>query len=267
MSRRVASWTLVVLAALLALSGALASWASSMADSERFADLATEALQQEDVSHLLAERLVDRFASDTALGTSGRPFAVGVTEDIISSDEFAGVFNTSVRTAHEQLVSDRDDSVTVALAGAAPVLDPALDPDDTSDPPSEAESVVALVDDPVLVRISNVLSVMDTVALLCAVGWLGLSAVVLVIASDRRRALRRLGSGLLVTGVVLITAVVMLAPSSGGANPPTRTPRRQPWSRSSQARCCCSPRCSRSSARSSQCALSAPLRQSASSPR
>ena len=208
-----------MLAALLALSGALASWASSLADSERFADLATEALVQEDVSQLVAERLVDRFASDTAIGTSGRPFAVGVTEDIISSDEFAGVFNAAVRTAHEQLVSDRDDSVTVALAGAAPLLDPALDPDDTSDPPSDAEAVVAVVDDPDLVRISHVLSVMDTVALLCAVGWLVLSAVVLVIASDRRRALRRLGSGLLVTGVVLITGVVTARALVGRGEP------------------------------------------------
>ena len=129
---RVASWALVVLATLSATGAAVAFWASTLADAETFSQLATESLGQEDVSQLLAERLVDRFASDTILGTSAKPIAVGLTRGLLTSDEFAGVFQASVRTAHEQLVSDRDDSVTVALAGAAPLLDPAVDPDDTS---------------------------------------------------------------------------------------------------------------------------------------
>jgi hypothetical protein len=197
-----------VLATLLALVAAVAAWASSLDDSERFAERATEALQEEEVSALVAGRLVDRFAGDTVIGTSGRPAAVSLTEGVLQSEEFGAVFQAAVRTAHEQLVSDRDDSVTVALAGAAPLLDPAIDPDDTSAPPSEASSAVAVVDNPTLVRVAHVLSLMDTVALLCAAGWLLASAAALVIASDRRRVLRRLGSGLLVAGAVLIGAVL-----------------------------------------------------------
>jgi len=124
-ARRVGSWAMVVLSTLLALGAAVAWWASGLADAETFAAQATETLAQDDVNQLVAERLVDRFASDTVLGTSGRPAAVAVTRSVISSDEFAGVFESAVRTAHEQLVSDRDDSVTVAVAGAAPLLDPA----------------------------------------------------------------------------------------------------------------------------------------------
>ena len=204
---RVASWALVVLATLSATGAAVAFWASTLADAETFSQLATESLGQEDVSQLLAERLVDRFASDTTLGTSGKPIAVGLTRGLLTSDEFAAVFQASVRTAHEQLVSDRDDSVTVALAGAAPLLDPAVDPGDTSGQ-AGGSAVVTVVDDPTLVRVAHLLSVMNNVAWLCAVGWLLFSAIGLIIASDRHQMLRRLGSGLLVAGIVLVAAVV-----------------------------------------------------------
>ena len=125
-ARRVGSWAMVVLSTLLALGAAVAWWASGLADADTFAAQATETLAQDDVNQLVAERLVDRFASDTVLGTSGRPAAVALTQSVISSDAFAGLFQSAVRTAHEQLVSDRDDSVTVAVAGAAPLLEPAV---------------------------------------------------------------------------------------------------------------------------------------------
>ena len=99
-ARRVGSWTMVVLSTLLALGAALAWWASGLADAETFAAQATETLAQDDVNQLVAERLVDRFASDTVLGTSGRPAAVALTQSLISSDAFAGLFQSAVRTAH-----------------------------------------------------------------------------------------------------------------------------------------------------------------------
>ncbi len=215
---RVASWALVVLATLSATGAAVAFWASTLADAETFSQLATESLGQEEVSQLLAERLVDRFASDTVLGTSAKPVAVGLTRGLLTSDEFAGVFQASVRTAHEQLVSDRDDSVTVALAGAAPLLDPAVDPDDTSGD-TGGSAVVTVVDDPTLVRVAHLLSVMDTVAWCCGAGWLLFSAAGLLIASDRRRMLRRLGSGLLVAGIGLVAVLVGVRAGIGHGEP------------------------------------------------
>jgi hypothetical protein len=198
---------MVVFATLLALGGAVAWWASSMADPDTFATTATAALAEDDVNELLAERLVDRFASDTLLGTSAKPVAVELTRGVLQSDAFAGVFHASVRTAHEQLVSDRDDSVVVALAGAAPLLAPVVDPDDGSEP-AASSAVVAVVDAPVLVQVSHVLSVMDTVAWLCAGGWLLVSTLALAAATDRRRVLRRLGAGLVVAGALLAMGLV-----------------------------------------------------------
>ena len=217
-ARRVGSWAMVVLSTLLALGAAVAWWASGLADAETFAAQATETLAQDDVNQLVAERLVDRFASDTVLGTSGRPAAVALTRSVISSDEFAGVFESAVRTAHEQLVSDRDDSVTVAVAGAAPLLDPAAG-DSESPEPSDDAGVVAVVDDPVLVRVAHLLSVMDTVAWICVAGWLLASAVAIVLAGDRRRTLRRLGSGLLVDGIVLAIGVLVARAVAGHGEP------------------------------------------------
>jgi hypothetical protein len=209
---------MVVLATLLASGAAVAWWASGLADAETFAAQATETLAQDDVNELVAERLVDRFASDTFLGTSARPAAVALTQGVISSDAFAGLFQSAVRTAHEQLVSDRDDSVTVAVAGAAPLLEPAVGDGEGADPSDEAD-VVAVVDDPALVQFAHALSVMDTVAWTCAGGWLLASVVAVVLAGDRRRTLRRLGSGLLVAGIVLAAAVLVLRFAVGLGEP------------------------------------------------
>ena len=213
---RVASWALVVLATLSATGAAVAWWASRLADAETFSQLATETLGQDDVNELLAERLVDRFASDTILGTSGRPIAVGLTRGVLSSDEFAGVFQSAVRTAHEQLVSDRDDSVTVAVAGAAPLLEPAVGEDET--PELRWVGVIAVVDDPVLVQVAQ-----------CCPSWTpwpgpaplpGCSRPSgLVLAGDRRRMLRRLGSGLLVAGILLVIGVVVVRAAAGHGEP------------------------------------------------
>jgi hypothetical protein len=216
---RVGSWAMVVLASLFALSASVAWWASGMADADTFAAQATQTLAQDDVNQLVAERLVDRFANDTVLGTSGRPAAVALTRSVISSEEFAGVFESAVRTAHEQLVSDRDDSVTVAVAGVAPLLEPTVGDSEGSRPSHEAAGVVAVVDDPVLVRLAHVLSLMDTVAWICAAAWLLASVVAILLAGDRRRTLRRLGSGLLVTGIVLAVGVLVGRAAVGHGEP------------------------------------------------
>ncbi len=210
---------MVVLATLLALGASLAWWASStLADADTFATTATAALAEDDVNELLAERLVDRFASDTVLGTSGKPVAVELTRGVVRSDAFAGVFHAAVRTTHEQLVSDRDDSVAVALAGAAPLVDPAVEPTDPADEPVSS-AVVAVVNSPVLVRIAHVLSFMDLVAWLCAGGWLLVSGVALVGAGDRRRMLRRLAGGLVVVGVVVVAGVLTVRAVVGYGDP------------------------------------------------
>jgi hypothetical protein len=209
---------MVVLATLLASGTAVAFWASGLADAETFAAQATETLAQPEVNELVAERLVDRFASDTVLGTSARPAAVSLTQGVITSDAFAGLFQSAVRTAHEQLVSDRDDSVTVAVAGAAPLIEPAVGETDNAATSDEA-GVIAVVDDPALVRFAHVLSVMDTLALTCAAAWLLVSVVAVVLAGDRRRTLRRLGSGLLVAGLVLAAGILVVRAAVGLGEP------------------------------------------------
>jgi len=149
--RMLAGWLLVVLASLSAGVGLVASWAdSSLASSSGFADRATAALAEDEVNDLLANRLVDRFAADTRLATSARPVAVGLVDAVLESDQFAGVFRSAARTAHEQLVANREDSVTVALADAAPLVLPALAPDqaDTISSSSDAPRMAARLSRP-----------------------------------------------------------------------------------------------------------------------
>ena len=209
--RTVAGWLLVVLASVSAGLGLVASWAdSSLASSSGFADRATAALAEDEVNDLLANRLVDRFAADTRLATSARPVAVGLADAVLESDQFAGVFRAAVRTAHEQLVADRDDSVTLALADAAPLVLPALVPDQADTISSSSDAVVAVVDNPVLVTAAHLLPVAGTIAWVCLVLWLVCSAAAVAMLGPPRRGLRRLGIGLMLTGACLGVGLVLL---------------------------------------------------------
>jgi hypothetical protein len=209
--RTAAGWLLVVLASVSAGIGLVASWAdSSLASSSGFADRATAALADDEVNDLLANRLVDRFAADTRLATSARPVAVGLADAVLESDQFAGVFRAAVRTAHEQLVADRDDSVTLALADAAPLVLPALVPDQADTISSSSDAVVAVVDDPVLVTAARLLPVAGTLAWVCLALWLICSAAAVALLGPPRRGLRRLGIGLMLTGALLGVGLVLL---------------------------------------------------------
>ena len=209
--RTAAGWLLVVLASVSAGAGLVASWAdSSLATSSGFADRATAALAEDDVNDLLANRLVDRFAADTRLATSARPVAVGLVDAVLESDQFAGVFRAAVRTAHEQLVAGREESVTVALADAAPLVLPALVPDQADTISSSSDAVVAVVDSPVLVTAAHLLPVADTIAWVCLGLWLVCSAGAVALLGPPRRGLRRLGIGLMLTGAVLGVGLVLL---------------------------------------------------------
>jgi hypothetical protein len=214
--RTAAGWLLVVMASVSAGAGLVAAWAdSSLASSSGFADRATAALAEDEVNDLLANRLVDRFAADTRLATSARPVAVGLADAVLESDQFAGVFRAAVRTAHEQLVADRDSSVTLALADAAPLVLPALAPDQADTITSSSDAVVAVVDNPVLVAAAHLLPVARTIAWLCLALWLGCSAGAVFLLGPPRRGLRRLGTGLMVTGAVLGAGLVLLRLAAG----------------------------------------------------
>ena len=115
-------------------------------------------------------------------------------------------------------MSDRDDSVTVAVAGAAPLLEPAVGATEDNGASDDA-GVIAVVDDPVLVQLAHVLSVMDTVAWTCAAAWLLASVLAVALAADRRRTLRRLGSGLLVGGILLAIGVLVVRAVAGHGEP------------------------------------------------
>ncbi|HTE73778.1 MAG TPA: hypothetical protein VK640_11345 [Actinomycetes bacterium] len=214
--RTVAGWLLVVFASVSAGVGLLASWAdSSLASSSGFADRATAALADDEVNDLLANRLVDRFAADTRLATSARPVAVGLADAVLESDQFAGVFHAAVRTAHEQLVADRDDSVVLALADAAPLLLPSLAPEQADTITSSSDAVVAIVDNPVIVAAAHLLPVARTIAWVCLGLWLACSAGAVALLGPPRRGLRRLGTGLMVTGAVLGVGLVLLRLEAG----------------------------------------------------
>jgi len=110
--------------------------------------------------------------------------------------------------------------MTVAVVDAAPLLERVVG-GDTGSP--HADAVLAVVNNPVLVEAAHLLSVMDTLTWIFASGWLLTAALAVVLAGDRRRALRRLGTGLLVGGIVVgLTVLVARSVAGQGELPDVR---------------------------------------------
>ena len=199
---------------LLALD-AVAWWsAATLADADGFAQVATSALQDDDVRDALAQKLVNESAGSSVASTAVRPVFVSAVSAGLGSSAFAGVFHATVAAAHRALVSERDRSVVVSLAGAAPLLESsaaAAPTEEPGRPPSQALSyLVDVADAPVVLAAARFAGAARPVA------WslLGLAAACLVAAlrlgGDVRRVLRHAGIGL-VAAAAALAAVVAVA--------------------------------------------------------
>jgi hypothetical protein len=179
-------------------------------DSDQFANRATDALRDDSVRSLAAERITDdvvlRNAQDLL---AARPIIETVAGEIVGSRAFTGLFRSAVRDVH-RAVLDRDrDTVTLTVADVGTVLSAAL----TRLDPATARQVeaagarVTLVKRDVghlsadLARIAD--DVRELAALLLVAAVL-LVAAALLASADKRRTIVHLGVGFAVAGVLLV---------------------------------------------------------------
>src|SRR3954451_19767811 len=121
---RVASRIFVVLAAASLLLAVIAGDARrAVFDSDQFANRATAALQDENVRHVVSQRVTDdvvlRHQTDLI---AARPIIESVTSTVAGSGAFATLFRAGVRDVHRAVFRRDQDTVTLTLNDVGSVV-------------------------------------------------------------------------------------------------------------------------------------------------
>ena len=183
------------------------SW-RTFADSQGFADVTTDMLQEPAVREIVAEQIINGIEQQEAVArvaATARPALEVVVEELVASDRFQGVFHTGVRELHRAIVEGRRSRLLVNVDDATPLVRQSLEL-------TNPELAEAIPDDAldVLVGISQSTPLDTTMRVSSLAGWLiapfgalavGCFVVAVRSAVDRRRALEVTGLGLVATGV------------------------------------------------------------------
>jgi hypothetical protein len=204
--------TLVVLASVALVLALVAGYARrAVVDSDQFANRATEALNDDNVKALVADRITDDVVLKNQQDLiAARPIIQSVASGIVGSRAFTSLFRSAVRDVHRALFARDEHTFTLTVADVGTVLAAALQQVRPS-LASEVESVgsVAIVKRDVGDVSARVVNVADTVrllALLLGVLSVALVAAAIAISPRRRHTVVELGIATATAGVVVVVA-------------------------------------------------------------
>ncbi len=199
----------VLLGLLFANLAMISLWSwRTFADSQGFADVATDMLEEPAVREVVADQIITSVEQQEAVArvaATARPALEVVVAELVASDRFQGVFHTGVRELHRAIVEGQRSRLLVDVHNATPLVRQSLELTN----PALAE---ALSDDALelLVGISQSTPLDTTMRVSSLAGWLiaplaalsiGCFVVAVRSAGDRRRAVEVAGLGLVATGV------------------------------------------------------------------
>jgi hypothetical protein len=213
--RRTASDALVVLSGVLLVLAALVGYARmTVVDSGRFADRATATLRDAGVRNLAAERVTDELVlANRSDLLAARPLIISAVSGLVGGDAFGSLFHRAALDVH-RAVFDRDqNTITLTLVDVGTVAGEAL----REVRPKLAEDLersgrVQLVTRTVGSVAGDLARLGDRVRVLAFLlaGLTLLAAVAaLVVSTDRRRTVARLGVAAIAAGVVIVVAYVV----------------------------------------------------------
>jgi hypothetical protein len=180
-------------------------------DSDQFANRATAALRDDSVRSLVATEITDRLVlRNQADLIAARPLIQSAAAGAVGSSAFTGLFRAGVRDLHAALFNREQSTVTLAVADVGTVLAAALDrlaPDVASKVDSSKKVVIVRRDvGSLAATTAHVADRVKLLALVLAILALGLIASAIYFAPDRRQAVVQLGTGLAISGVVVLLA-------------------------------------------------------------
>jgi len=209
-NRRILSVACGVLGVLLILGSVLMGYVRRSVFNERaFADRVAASLEDPRVAEFVAENVVDAVVSAQPDLIGLRPILVGVCRGVVSSAPFRAAVRRGARTTHHAIMSGTGKSIVLtvqdlgALVESAAATHPALA---KRIPPGLSAALGSLESLPggeramALVRIANRMRIAAFALLALGIALCAASAW---LASDRRRAIVRIGVALAIAGLVL----------------------------------------------------------------
>src|SRR5262245_43714779 len=211
--RRVASVILLAVAGLMFPVGILAAWAqSTLYDSEAFSERAVEPLNSQAVRTELARRLTAQLVeAGNQQATEFRPAFELALQGLIDTDTFKQIFRNAVRRTHEAIIQQGDGGGRngLDLGASFALITSSLQAGAGGGGTAQGESgldnslsdITSKIDDYGLWDAEGTIGQVAAAALL-----LGLASAVgsIVLAEDRRRAVRRLGIAAVIGGLFIV---------------------------------------------------------------
>jgi hypothetical protein len=217
--RRFAARALVVLASLAIMLALVAAYAREVTvNSDQFANRATEALRDDSVSSLVAQKITD----EVVLKNEGdllaaRPLIESVAQEIVGGRAFTSLWRRAVRDVHRALFKRDQSSVILTVADAGTVLAAALQevrPELARDLQS-TERVEILKENigSLSATLADISERVQILAILLILLSLLFVAGALFVSPDRRDTVIELGLGAAAAGGVLIVAYAIVRSS------------------------------------------------------
>ena len=209
--RRVASIVLLVVAGVAFPVLVLANWAgSTLYDSDTFSERAVEPLNSEAVREELARRLTAQLVqAGNQQATSFRPAFELALEGVIDTDTFKSIFRNAIRHTHEAIIEQGDGGgrqgldlgASFALITSSLQAGGSGDQQGASGLDNSLSDVTSKIDDLGLWDAEGIVGQISAAALV-----IGLAATVgsILLAEDRRRAVRRLGIAAVIGGLFIV---------------------------------------------------------------
>jgi hypothetical protein len=208
---------MLVLAAVFLFVGLLSAWANTTVyDSATFSERTVDMLNEPAVRRELAKRLTEQLAlSGNQQAVEFRPAFQLAIEAAVDTDTFRSIFRTAVRRTHAAILSNEAGGSGLNLSDSISIIASTLQlPNDLKPKESEGGSLGnSLEDITKKARDLWVFKANDLTAGLATGGLFGsvvLAAGAIAAATDRRRAVLRLGVAVIVVGL-LLAALVPLA--------------------------------------------------------
>ena len=224
---------LLVAGSILTLLFAVSLWSwRTFANSEGFADAATDALKEPAVAETVADQIVDVLQDHVATAdtvVAVRPLLRGVVAEVVSTEGFRGLFHAGVREMHGAIVQGQRTRPLVQVDDAGQLVKDALtvfNPEMADSIPDSALSVpVKLSQSPMADLFIRGADLAGWLIVPFAVGAAICFLAAVRRASDRRRAFEVVGVCLIAVGAVIfvVLAALLNVAADVGQDPRQRT--------------------------------------------
>ena len=218
-ARRAGSIALLVLSCVSFFVGLLAAWASNTVyDSDAFADRSVAVLDEPEVRTELASRITEQLArAGNQTAVNYRPAMQLAVEAAVDTDSFRSIFRTAVNRTHKAIIESQDngsdpsaaaldlsDSISIITANLSLPSSAATGQSNPGGLNNSFADITKKLSDLQVWSWESYAGLVMTIGLIAAPL---LAAASIFVASRRRGAVRRLGWGVMVTGLLLALLV------------------------------------------------------------